>query len=172
MITDSAGLLYPKGGNDDCYTPAYGVTPLLEFLEPFRRQIIWCPFDNAQSQFVVVLRAAGHRVVYSHIDEGQDYYAYEPPAWDLMVSNPPFTGKRKVFERALAFGKPFALLMANTWLNDAAPKQLWKDVDLELLMFDKRIEFGGQSTSGKITFSSSYFCRGILPKQLVMRDLR
>jgi hypothetical protein len=31
--------------------------------------------------------------------------------------------------------------MANTWLNDAAPKKLFKDIDLQLLMFDKRIEF-------------------------------
>jgi hypothetical protein len=58
-----------------------------------------------------------------------------------MISNPPFTNKRKIFERALSFGKPFALLMTNTWLNDAAPKQLWKDKELQLLMFEKRVHF-------------------------------
>jgi hypothetical protein len=31
--------------------------------------------------------------------------------------------------------------MTNTWLNDAAPKQLFKDKELQLLMFDKRMEF-------------------------------
>jgi len=58
-----------------------------------------------------------------------------------MISNPPFTNKRKYFERALSFNKPFALIMTNTWLNDAAPKQLFKDKELQLLMFDKRMKF-------------------------------
>jgi hypothetical protein len=82
-----------------------------------------------------------------------------------MISNPPFTNKRKIFERALWFWKPFALLMTNTWLNDSAPKQLFKDKDLQLLMFDKRIEY---SWDKKITFSSSYYCRNLLPKQIIM----
>ena len=59
----------------------------------------------------------------------------------MIVSNPPFTDKRKFFERALSFNKPFALIMTN-WLNDSAPKQLFKDKDLQLLMFDnKRMKF-------------------------------
>jgi hypothetical protein len=58
--------------------------------------------------------------------------------------------------------------MTNTWLNDTAPKQLFKDKELQLLMFDKRIEFNRQS---KITFSSSYFCLNFLPKQIVMKFL-
>jgi len=65
----------------------------------------------------------------------------------------------------LSFGKPFALLMTNTWLNDSAPKQLFKDKDLQLLMFDKRIQFDNQK---KITFSSSYYCWNLLPKQIIM----
>ena len=63
--------------------------------------------------------------------------------------------------------------MSNTWLNDAAPKQLFKDKDLHLLMFDKRMEFINpkNNTKGKITFSSSYFCYDLLPKQLIMEVL-
>ena len=52
-----------------------------------------------------------------------------------------FSNKRKYFDRALSFNKPFALIMTNTWLNDSAPKQLFKDKDLQLLMFDKRMVF-------------------------------
>jgi hypothetical protein len=81
------------------------------------------------------------------------------------------TNKRKFFERAISFGKPFALLMTNTWLNDAAPKQLFKDIGLQLLMFDKRIEYLNTGGSGKITFSSSYFCRDFLPESIVIRYL-
>ena len=31
--------------------------------------------------------------------------------------------------------------MSNTWLNDSAPRQLFKNKDLQLLMFDKRMKF-------------------------------
>ena len=63
--------------------------------------------------------------------------------------------------------------MTNTWLNDSAPKQLFKDKDLQLLMFDKRMKFISPDgrNNDKITFSSSYYCYNILPKQIVMEEL-
>ena len=75
-----------------------------------------------------------------HIEYGQDFYEYEPKKWDCIISNPPYTNKRKIFERALSFNKPFALLMSNTWLNDSAPKQLFRNKQLQLLMFEERIK--------------------------------
>lgn len=88
------------------------------------------------------------------------------------MSNPPFTNKRKIFERALSFNKPFALLMSNTWLNDAAPKQLFKEKQLQLLMFEERIKFKNNGVvENKITFSSSYYCYDLLPKDIIMESL-
>ena len=160
-------VLYSEGLNDECYTPEYAVKPLLEFLP--KDKIIWCPFDLTESAFVQVLKRNGYNVVYSHIAYGQDFYKYEPEHWDIIVSNPPYTNKRAIFQRCINFGKPFALLMSNTWLNDSAPKQLFYDVDLQLLMFDKRVQYKGMSS--KITFSSSYYCVDLLPKQIIMRKL-
>lgn len=119
------------------------------------------------------IRKAGHKVIATHIDNGQDFYTYEPNEnWDYIISNPPFTNKRLIFERALSFGKPFALIMSNTWLNDSAPKQLFKDKDLQLLMFDKRMKFiNNGEVQNKITFSSSYYCWNFLPKQIIMEEL-
>jgi len=114
-----------------------------------------------------------NEVVFSHIREGKDFFTYEPEKWDVIVSNPPFTNKRKFFERALELGKPFALIMSITWLNDSAPKQLFKDKGLQLLMFDKRMKFvrpSGESM-GSPTFSSAYFCWNFLPKQIIMENL-
>lgn len=88
------------------------------------------------------------------------------------MSNPPFTNKRKIFERALSFNKPFTLLMSNTWLNDAAPKQLFKEKQLQLLMFEERIKFKNNGVvENKITFSSSYYCYNLLPKDIIMESL-
>jgi hypothetical protein len=86
----------------------------------------------------------------------------------MIVSNPPFSNKRKIFERCLSFNKPFALLMTNNWLHEKAPKELFADKDLELLMFDKRIEY---SRSKRVPFSSSYFCYKVLPKQIIMEKI-
>jgi len=166
-MSSLSGVLYSAGGNDECLTPGYGVAPILAYIKP--GDTVWCPFDTNDSEFVKQISVT-NPVVYSHISTGQDFYTYEPEVWDVMISNPPFTNKRKIFERALSFNKPFALLMSNTWLNDSAPKQLFASKDLQMLMFDKRIEFIQQDSkpTNKVTFSSSYYCYEFLPKQIIM----
>ena len=170
MSLDSGKLMYSGGSNDECYTPLYGVKPILKYIP--KDVIVWCPFDTFESHFVKEISKT-NEVVASHIWTGQDFFDYEPDEWDVIVSNPPFTNKRKYFERALSFDKPFALIMTNTWLNDSAPKQLFKDKDLQLLMFDKRMKFVSPDgrDNDKITFSSSYYCYNFLPKQIVMEEL-
>ncbi len=166
---ESKKVLYSKGKNDECYTLKYGVEPILKYIP--NGAIVWCPFDTKESEFVKQISKT-NQVLYSHIDSGHDFFNFEPPYWDILISNPPFTNKRKFFERALSFNKPFALLMTNTWLNDAAPKQLFKERGLQLLMFDKRMRFSIDGViNNKITFSSSYFCCDFLPKQIIMEEL-
>ena len=167
---DSSAVLYSGGNNDECYTPDYAVQPILEYIP--QDVTVWCPFDTEESQFVKQISKT-NPVTYSHLDKGQDFFQYQPSEWDIIISNPPFSNKKKFFQRALAFNKPFALIMTNTWLNDSTPKILFKDKDLQLLMFDKRMEFvnpNGQ-VNNKITFSSSYYCWNFLPKQIIMKTL-
>ncbi len=98
-MNDSRSILYSKGKNDECYTLEYGVEPILKYIP--KNAVVWCPFDKEDSQFVQQIRKQGNKVVATHIDNGQDFYTYEPDEkWDVIVSNPPFTGKRKIFERA------------------------------------------------------------------------
>ena len=167
---DSGKLMYSGGNNDECYTPDYGVKPILKYIP--KDAVVWCPFDTPQSEFVKQIEQQ-NEVIYSHINTGRNFFEYEPYEWDVIVSNPPFTDKRKFFERALSFNKPFALIMTNTWLNDSAPMRLFKDKDLQLLMFDKRMKFLSPDgrDNNKITFSSSYYCYKMLPKQIIMETL-
>ena len=170
MQLKSNEILYSKGKNDECLTPEYGVIPIIKYIP--KGKIVWCPFDKSDSKFVKCITDAGYDVVFSHIDDHQDFFSYEPEEWDIIISNPPFTNKRGIFERALSFNKPFALIMSNTWLNDSAPKQLFKNKDLQMLMFDKRIKFiSNGKIEDKITFSSSYWCWNFLPKQIIMESL-
>ena len=160
---DSGKILYSTGKNDECFTPRYVVEAILPYLD--RSKTYWLPFDTEESEFVRVLRDNGFSFVRSHMEDGLNYFEYEPEHWDAILSNPPFTGKRAIFERALSFGKPFALLMSNTWLNDSAPKVLFMERDLQLLLFRNRIQF---NSLHKITFSSSFFCCDFLPKQIII----
>ena len=118
--------------NDECYTPAYAVKPLVKYLQPFLGKTIWCPFDTEESEYVKVLTAAGHKVIYSHKDDGQNFYDFDDglfakplPEFDLIISNPPFHNKAKLVEKIINIGKPFALLLPMTWLNDSAPYRLF-----------------------------------------------
>ena len=152
--------------SDEKYTPRYAVLPILKYLP--KNVTVWCPFDTEHSEFVIALREHGYEVEHSHIFTGQDFYFYEPEHWDIIVSNPPFSNKARVFERCLSFGKPFALLMSNFWLNDTAPCRLFKDKELQLLFFDKRVQYNDLD---RIPFGSSYFCFNILPKQILFEHL-
>ena len=168
---DSRRVMYSAGKNDECFTPAYAVQPILEFIP--KDATVWCPFDTADSEFVKLIHDNGNCVLHSHLDDGLDFFNFQPEHWDIIVSNPPFTNKRAFFQRALDLGKPFALLMANTWLNDRAPMQLFAKRGLQLLLLDKRTEFihPNSDISGKITFSSSYYCCDFLPRDIVIRTI-
>ena len=58
--------------SDECYTPKYAVLPILEFIN--KKWVIWCPFDTKDSEFVKVLKKNGNKVIYSHLNDGKDFY--------------------------------------------------------------------------------------------------
>ena len=173
VIVNSQKVLYSAGKNDEMHTPNYAVVPILKFIKP--EWVVWCPFDTKESEFVRLISKT-NKVIFSHIEEGQDFYNYEPTQhWDCLISNPPFTNKRQIFERALSFGKPMALLMSNTWLNDKYSKWVFYEAgrDMQLLLFDKRIKYSNPEgvVENKITFSSSYYCSDFLPRDIIIKKL-
>ena len=52
-----------------------------------KNKIIWCPFDEEWSAFYQRLKEEGFNVVRSSLQEGQDFFEYEPDEWDIIVSN-------------------------------------------------------------------------------------
>ena len=155
---------HPNG--DEQYTPRYAVLPIIKYLP--KNKIIWCPFDTEHSEYVIALKEAGFEVVHSHIYTGQNFFEFEPERWDIIVSNPPFSKKQKVMERCIKMGKPFALLLTHLWLNSSAPCRLFKEKEMQILLFDKRINY---SDKNAVYFGSGYYCYQILPKQIVLENL-
>jgi len=159
--------------SDECLTPYYAVDPLLEFLTD-KSKIIWCPFDKEWSAFNQVLTGGGMRVICSHIDDGKDFFEYEPDHWDIMISNPPFSKKDKVLERAFSFNKPFALLLPANSIQGKKRFQIFNN-EIQMLCFDSRVGFFMNGDMQHVTegtaFGSAYFCRDFLPSKLELREL-
>jgi hypothetical protein len=99
--------------------------------------------------------------------EGKDFFEYEPPEYDCIVSNPPFTRKLEVFKRLYDLGKPFAMVMGLPILNYQEVGEFFLGRELQLLIVDKKVSFDGNTAS----FNNSFFCRAMLPKDLIFAHL-
>lgn len=163
---------YQSLEDNENYTYEYGVEILLPHIQHLKDKIIWCPFDKEWSSFVKVLKENGFKVVYSHIDENKDFFTYEPKEWDIIISNPPYKDKRKFIERCLNLGKPFALLLPTTILNDALINDLFTkyNAKLQLLIPYQRMEFFNKdrNISNKLSFKTSYFARDLFKQDIIL----
>jgi hypothetical protein len=146
--------------NDEYYTPPILVELILPYVK--KNSTIWCPFDTAESEFVIHLKKEGHTVIHTHIIDGYDFFELMAPECDYIISNPPFSRKQDIFKRLFKMGIPFAMLMNVQILNHHETGDLFKDYDFELLLPNKRISYDGN----RIPFLSGYFCYKMLPKQL------
>lgn len=155
-------IFYSFDGGDEQYTPAKTVELLLPYIQHLKDKIIWCPFDKPDSQFVKVLTNNNFKVVYSHIDYGQDFFTYEPQKWDVIISNPPYKNKTMFWERCLSFDKPFALLLPINTLSDSLINRTMKDRedDFQLLIPSRRTRFYNaklQVVGNSPSFKAAYF---------------
>lgn len=101
--------------SDEVYTPAYAVKPLLKYLDYYCNKLnytIWCPFDTEDSEYVKIFQQEGYNVIATHIDNGQNFFYYEPDeSYDFIISNPPFSIKDDVIKRLYELNKPYAILL-------------------------------------------------------------
>lgn len=121
IIGLNVGYLTSDKEDNELYTPYYAVDHIIKYLP--KDKIIWLPFDCEWSSFYQRLKEEGFNVVRSSLQEGQDFFEYEPDEWDIIVSNPPFSLKDKVLKRLYSFNKPFAILLP---LNSLQGKTRYK----------------------------------------------
>ena len=162
-----AQLQYQFNKNDEYFTPAYAVHPIMKRLKP--GATVWCPFDTADSAFVQVLTRHGFRVTYGHIQTGQDFFLTDVPECAYIISNPPYSLKNQVLARLYAIGKPFAMLINFQGIFDSRERfRLFKENRVEMLWLSPRVAYmteGRQPRQG-VPFQSGYLCSGICENQL------
>ena len=161
--------------SDEVYTPAYAVRPILKYVEMLAcPATVWCPFDTEESEYVKLLRAAGHTVIASHIDDNKNFFYYEPEEhYDCIVSNPPFSIKDDVLQRLSELNKPYAMLLPVPVLQGQKRFEFMKDC--QVLTFDKRINYytdaSRTAVQKGVSFGSLYLCKNFLPRDLIFEVL-
>lgn len=158
--------------HQELYTPYYAVKPIVKYIPKDYK--IWCPFDMEWSSFYQTFKENGFDVIRSHIDEGKDFFLYEPDDYDAIISNPPFNIKDQILKRLYDLNKPFAVLLPLNTLQGKTRYKYFKN-GIQMLSFDQRIGFhNGQNMNSTIEgspFATAYFCRNLLPKDLIIEKL-
>jgi len=150
---------------DDFQTPKEALVPLLPYLRA--NWVIW-ECAEGKGYLTNELRARGYLVIGSDILTGQDFLSWMPSHFDCIITNPPYSIKHKFLIRCYQLGKPFALLLPLTTLETRTRQKLFTQYGLEIILFDKRINFHVPSgKESKSWFATAWFTWGLdIGKQL------
>lgn len=188
-----------QGSPDDFQTPPEALKPLLPFLN--KRWVMWecaCGKGNLvdelfKKEFEVVatdLETGWKNCEYckgigidpkdTNNEKPCPYCALNFLDSDLgeevdycIVTNPPFSLKQEFLQRCYELKKPFALLLPLTTFETAKRQNLFKRYGLQVIFFDKRINFETPSGNGSGSwFATAWFTWGLnLPKDMMFLKL-
>lgn len=160
---------------DEYYTLKESVDMIIPYILGRGYKSVWCPFDTEESEFVKSFKALGMEVVYGHIKTGQDFFEYDMPQAEIVVSNPPFSKRQKIFEKLYEWDIPFALIMNFNGLFDSKARvELFKNHEIQMLVPHGRMKFFAKEKGmlNSPNFQSIYVCNHLLDKQIVFDDTK
>ena len=178
---DKEAYFYLRLGDDECYTPPESVKIIVPYVKRLadklgRKAIVWCCADSSSSYYSQILATLPYcEVIHTHIFDGFNVYCIISETgieFDCIITNPAYKSKRLWVEKCMSYGKPFALFLPATWLNDTAVNDIFHD-DLQLLIPDKRTQFI-RKTNDKTSccFKAIYYCKDFLDKPIVQVKLQ
>lgn len=161
-----------QGASDDFQTPGIAIKPLLPFIP--KDWLIW-ECASGRGNLVKEFRNYGYDVLGTDINMNEifDFLTYEPEDYDVIITNPPFSLKQQFLERAYYLRKPFAFLLPLTTFETAKRQKLFKEFGVEVIFFDKRINFETPSGRGSSSwFATAWFTNGLnIGKELTFVEL-
>jgi len=108
-----------------------------EMIVPFLPQDkrIWSPFfcDGKMKQHFAELG-------FDIIHDDKDFFAYEPPEWDIIIDNPPFSNIKQVADRLLILDKPFIIVARSNLIITKWFRRKFKE-HLQIIIPDKSPTF-------------------------------
>lgn len=157
---------YKKANNrsDIFQTPDKALEPILRFIP--QKYSIWEP-ASAKGNIVKFFSGKGYNITGTDLNNGVDFFSSDIES-DCIITNPPYSIKDKWIQRCYELNKPFMLLLPITALEGIKRQKLYKDKGIQLILFNRRINYETPSGKGSgAYFSSSWFCWGFnLPQQL------
>lgn len=155
--------------HDDYMTPKIAWESIQQYLP--KDKIIWEAFygDGKSGDF---LRELGFNVYHEPID----FFNEEPPKWDLIVSNPPFSKAKEILTKLKPLNKPFVLIFPVSKLTTSYMRTLFKDDnDLQIIIPRRRIHFTKkidgktpENWADRCNFDCFYYCYKMdLPKNII-----
>jgi len=136
--------------DDDYMTPKSAWAQIMPYVS---KGIVWEPFygDGTSGEH---LRELGYEVI--HNDE-EDFFETNHEC-DVIISNPPYSDKRRVFERLLILDKPFIMLCPSSMINTKYLYETFRD-KIQIMIPPKRIQFiKPGKTLNKCNFDCFYYC--------------
>lgn len=128
-------------------------------------KLIWeCFYGDGKSG--EYLRELGFEVIHDDID------FFNNDKGEIIISNPPYSKKKKVLTRLKKLDKPFIMICPISMLNTQYLRNLYKD-DIQLIIPNKRMQFlklenGVLTLKGRSNFDTAYFCYKIgLKRQII-----
>lgn len=132
---------YMKNGPyDEFITPEVAVRMILPYI-PKHVTTIWECTALEGSNIVRVLRSAGYNVITTHINNGYDFFSYQPEKFDILITNPAYSLKDKFLMRAFEIGRPFMFLLPVSAIAGKNRHKMFREKRIQLLIPDTRFNF-------------------------------
>ena len=158
------------GNSNDFQTPSIALNSLIPYLN--KNWTIW-ECAQGKGNLTRALAEKGFKTYGTDILTGTDFLTSGSAMCDCIITNPPYSIKQKFLQRCYELGKPFALLLPLTTFETKKRQDLFKKYGLEVIFFDKRINFETPSGKGSGSwFASAWFTNGLnIGKQLSFVNL-
>ena len=136
--SNQIGDIYTPKGYDACQTPPEALDPLLPYIDPD-----WTVWEPAAGEGYLegALYDSGFSVIPGDLLRGENFFDYEPPTFDCLITNPPYSIKYDWLKRCYGLGKPFALLLPVETLGAESGAALFREYGLEIIFITPRINF-------------------------------
>lgn len=155
--------------NDELYTPEYAILPLLKYLP--KDKIYWECTDYGSSNITKVLKENGYNVISTSKNELNFLLDIPEFNFDVIITNPPYSLKDDFLLKCYEYKKPFCLLLPITALEGINRGKMFRYNGIEVLVFDKRVNYIYDNSKKSNWFNTSWFCHNILPDKLIFEML-
>src|SRR5210317_347769 len=161
-LTLNSGIISFK--KDDDYETTETIWKLIvPYLQPY--DTIYEPF-YCSGKSGNIITSFGFNVIHKDEDFFLHYNDYQ---YDIIVSNPPFSIKKKVFDTLKEIDKPFIMIVPVSTITKQFFRDKYKNEDITILIPPKRLQFSKKYVElNRCWFDCLFVCYKLgLDKQMI-----